>query len=187
MPPKNAPELPVYVQEVVARLRRTKPSVSGVLERLLAEWSAGDSSEKARIESQIVQLGKTNVANRALYIIFGFVFLVLGYYFYAEAHLSSQVDKGVRAIAKVERLSEGFCLLGTKKTTCVNLTLMVHSKGRRPFRSSLTRSLSERWLSRVQPGSWIVVAIDKADPTVIYINEVAFEEPPPSPPPLPSD
>jgi hypothetical protein len=105
------------------------------------------------------------------------------YYFYSVAHLSSQVDKGVRAVAKVDRLSEGFCLLGTKKTTYVNLTLTVHLKGRRPFRSSLTRSLSERWLSRVQPGSWVVVAIHKADPTVVYINEAALEEPPPSPPP----
>jgi hypothetical protein len=100
MPPKNAPTLPAYAQEIVVRLRRTKPSVSGVLGRLLAEWTAGDSSEKARIESQIVQLGKTNVADRALYIIFGFVFLALGDYFYSEAHLSSRVNKGVRAIAK---------------------------------------------------------------------------------------
>lgn len=182
MNPENAPELPAYVEKIVTRLRRTKPAVSVVLERLLEKWSAGDSSERARIEQLIVQLAKPSIASRALYIVFGMVFVVLGYYFYSEHQLSWKVERGVRAAAKVERHSEGLCLIGTKSTTCVDLTLMVHPPGRAPFRTALTRSLNERWLSRVQPGSWVIVAIDNDDPTVVYINEAALEEPPPPPP-----
>lgn len=179
---ESEPEIPAYVEQVVQRLRRAKPSTNDALDRLLEKWAGGDASEKERIERLIVQLGKRSHASWALFVVFGIVFLVLGYHLYFEYHLSQKAENGAQAVAKVERLSEGFCMVGTRKTSCVDLTLKVYAPGRGPFQSSLTRSLSERWLSRVQPGKWVVVAIDHNEPSVVYLNEAALEGPPPAPP-----
>jgi hypothetical protein len=175
-------KLPAPVQAVVIRLRRHKPQHVSVLERLLAKWEAGDREAKERVEHLILALGRPNRMGLVLTIVFSLVAAVLGYHFYSESHLRTQVANGTRAVAQVTQLNEGFCVLGSKSSQCLALSLVVHAQGHPPFEATLTRDLSAMWLSRVQPGSWVVVAIDPSDPRIVYLDEGAFSRPPPSVP-----
>jgi hypothetical protein len=175
-------KLPAHVQTVVRRLRRNQPQHVSVLERLLAKWEAGDPEAKERVERLISALGRPNRTGLVLTIVFSFIAAVLGYHFYTESHLRAQVANGKRAVAQVTQLNEGFCVLGSKSSQCLALSLVVHPQGHPPFEATLTRDLSEVWLSRVQPGSWVVVAIDPSEPRRVYLDEGAFSRPPPAAP-----
>jgi hypothetical protein len=105
---------------------------------------------------------------------------VLGLSFWSSHHHAEKVSGGQRALAKVVRLDEGFCWFGSKKSECVGLTLEVHPDGGPPFEATLDHDLPHRHLPRVQPGSWLYVAIESGEKNSILLDEEALAEEPPT-------
>jgi hypothetical protein len=130
----------------------------------------------------LLELAKPNRKALLFGAVFGFMAIALGLYVYSELALSSKVREGERAVARVARLSEGFCLFGSKKSSCIEMELEVFPAGRAPFKTEVTRSLQNTWLSRVQPGSFVTVSLDRSQSSVVYLDEEALELPPPAPP-----
>lgn len=73
------------------------------------------------------------------------------------------------------------CLLGSKSSRCLTLELKVFPSGSAAYDATLTEAVSLEWMPRVQPGSWLIVAVDKSDPQKVTLDEVAFQRPPPTP------
>ena len=173
-------ELPGVVEKAVLKLRRSRPQHAPYIDAQLKKWEAGDAEEKKRIEKLLVVMATPNRAGQLVAGGFALAALALGSYLYLEMDLQRKVDEGESAVALIERHEEGFCVFGSKRHSCVALTLDVRPKGRAAFQATVTRSLSDRWLSRVQAGSWVEVALDPADPQRVYLNESALERPPPA-------
>lgn len=176
------PSLPAPVAEAVRRLRRSRRGLGPFVDAQLEKWRNGDAAQRERTETMLLELAKPNRAGRILGVVFGLVALFLGFHFYSEMELERKVENGEPAVARIERHSEGFCLVGAKQHSCVELVLDVRPRSRPAFRAEVTRSLADRWLSRVQPGAWVKVAIDREDPSTVYLDEEALELPPPTPP-----
>ncbi len=180
--PMMDPELPAPVAKAVEKLRRSRRGLGPFVEAQLEKWSSGDAAQKARTESILLELAKPNRVGLFMGLVFGSIALVLGFHFYSAMDLERKVERGESALARIERHSEGFCVVGAKQHSCVELELEVRPRGRSPFRAQVTRSLADRWLSRVQPGAWVTVAIDAEDASKVYLDERAFESPPPASP-----
>lgn len=174
------PELPEPVAAAVEKLRRSRRGLGPFVDGQLEKWRSGDAAQKARVETILLELAKPNRVGRFFGLVFGSIALALAIHFYQEVELERKVERGVPAVAKVLRHAEGFCVFGSKKHSCVELTLEVRPASARSFRASVTRSLPDRWLSRVQPGAWVRVALDAEEPGKVYLDEAAFEGPPPS-------
>lgn len=104
---------------------------------------------------------------------------VLGLSLWTDHHHAEKVADGQRTLAKVVRLDEGFCWFGSKKSDCVELTLEVHPESGAPFQAQVDHSLPRRYLPRVQPGSWIYVALERGEKTSLLLDERALGEEPP--------
>jgi hypothetical protein len=86
-------------------------------------------------------------------------------------------------VARVERLQEGFCFVGESHHTCMDIELAVSPADRAAFTTTVTHSVDHRWMSRVQPGQWLTVVLDKNEPSTVLIDDELFAVPPPSPTP----
>lgn len=173
-------ELPPHVARAAARLRQKKPKHVSILERLEQKWRDADAGDRERVEQLIVDLAKPDILGRGLTALAALCVLAFGYYHFEEFRLRERVRAGTRAVAQVEHLREGFCLFGTKRSDCVELQLRVQPPSGPPFSTKITRDVPLIWLPRVQPGSLVVVALDRDEPGVVLLNEEALEEPPPT-------
>jgi len=94
-----------------------------------------------------------------------------------QNHLAA-VAAGKKVVARVARLDSGNCWVGTKTSRCVHLVLELHPNGRERYQGELTHDIPNLYLSRVQPGAWLTVAVDRADKSKVYIDEESLALPP---------
>ena len=164
-------ELPVYLREKVDKLRRKGDRQREVVEKLLRKRAEGSAEERSNIDALIMDLAKPSRTGRWLALIAVVVGGIIAYHVWSEDAYEQAVSEGTPTVAQVKRLDEGDCMVGKKGSSCVRLTLEVHPAKGAPYVASLTRDIELRWMSRVQPGSWLTVAIDRAEPSRVYFDE----------------
>jgi hypothetical protein len=106
------------------------------------------------------------------------IFLLI---FFSERRNAAAVRAGVRTTAEVVRQDEGSCWVGSKGSTCLRLALRVHPQGAAAYDAVLEESIHNRFLARVQPGSWLTVSVSREDRTKVLFDEeaMAVASPPP--------
>ena len=113
---------------------------------------------------------------------FAFVGLTLGQYFYSAYQVKHAVETGTPTVAQVERTAPGNCLVGESRKECLALTVKLYPASGAPYSSSFTQLIPDKWLSRVQPGSWLTVAVDPKNPQKVTFDERTMYVAPPAPP-----
>ncbi len=173
-------DVPQDVRAKIEKLRGGK--YESLLDTLLKKREAAQTDdERARVDKLILSLDKSSAG----YFFWPFALLItslLGYLFYSEYQHDKAVAEGIKTVARVTRLDEGFCVLGSKKASCMELTLEVLPEQGAPYAASLTHDIGMEWMSRVQPGSYVAIAVDRADPAKVYLDEDALAVAPPKPP-----
>lgn len=172
--------LPPLVREKYERALRGRHA--HFAEILLQKYAAATTdAERARAEKSIVALGSGS--STGLWWGMGaFVALMVGLPLYLVYRHDQAVEEGARAVARVTRLEEGFCWFGSEKSECMELTVEVLPQAGSPYEAQFTHDIGLQWMSRVQPGSYVTVAVDRTDPKVVYLNEDALSEAAPKPP-----
>lgn len=98
-----------------------------------------------------------------------------------KAAHARRLATGTHAVARVERLAEGFCWVGESKHRCMDIELEVHPTDGPPFTTLVAHNVADAWMSRVQPGQWLTVVVDNGRPTEALIDDALFELPAPPP------
>ncbi|MFP2962042.1 hypothetical protein ACLEPN_30705 [Myxococcus sp. 1LA] len=111
----------------------------------------------------------------------GVIFLILLGEFLGGRNTASASD-GTPAPARVERAAKGSCIIGFERSSCFELTLSVHPPRQAAFTTKIDVNIPNQWSSRVQPASWVMVVVDREDPSRVGLDLDAFELPPPAPP-----
>lgn len=163
----------------LARLRqkgRTQASLANTLEKRWHE--ANDDETRARVLRSARELARPS---RARYFVVAAVLvplLLVSISAVSNHRYEESVRSGVRAVAEVQRLGEGFCWFGSKTSDCIELELTVYPTGPSAegaaFDAKITYDLPHRWLSRVQPGSFIYVSVDSDNERTVRLDEEAF-------------
>lgn len=106
---------------------------------------------------------------------------LLGYHAYSEHDYEQAVAAGEPVLAQVKRLDDGDCVIGQKGYKCLRLTLQMHPVGKESYTATCTRDIEPQWMSRVQPGSWLTVSVERTDPQRVYFDarSMAVESPQP--------
>ena len=97
------------------------------------------------------------------------------------ARNTASATDGTPAPARVERAASGSCIVGFKSSSCFELTLSVHPPRQAVFTTKIDVNIPNQWSSRVQPASWVMVVLDREDPSKVGLDLDAFELPPPNP------
>lgn len=97
------------------------------------------------------------------------------------ARNTASAMEGTPAPARVERAARGSCIIGFKSSSCFELTLSVHPPRQAVFTTKIDVNIPNQWSSRVQPASWVMVVLDREDPSKVGLDLDAFELPPPDP------
>ncbi|NVJ16618.1 hypothetical protein [Myxococcus sp. AM010] len=108
------------------------------------------------------------------------ILMVMVGQFLGARNTASATD-GTPAPARVERAARGSCIIGFKSSSCFELTLSVHSPRQAVFTTKIDVNIPNQWSSRVQPSSWVMVVLDREDPSKVGLDLDAFELPPPAP------
>ncbi|AKQ68075.1 hypothetical protein A176_004987 [Myxococcus hansupus] len=116
-------------------------------------------------------------------LILGVIFLLVMLGQFLGARNTASAIEGTPAPARVERAASGSCIIGFKSSSCFELTLSVHPPQQAAFTTKLDVNIPNQWTSRVQPASWVMVVVDREDPSKVGLDLDAFELPPPTPPP----
>lgn len=95
---------------------------------------------------------------------------------------SAAKAEGTPAVARVDRRGEGFCWVGFEGGSCLSLNLTVFPEEEAPFAAVVVVNVEDRWLSKVQPGSYVRVVRDREDPNKVYLNTESFPNAAPTPP-----
>jgi len=174
-------QLPVYLRDKVANLRCRGPQHQELVEKLLEKRAHCSAEKRRHIDQMLVQLDKPSRAKAWLGVIALAVVGVLGYHAFSEHSYAQAVAAGKPTVARVQRLDPGDCLVGQRGLECVRLTLELHPTAGAPYVATLERRIAQRWVSRIQPGSWLTVAVDAKDPQQVYFDErtMAVEAPKP--------
>jgi hypothetical protein len=176
-------ELPEYLRQKVQQLRRKGPAQERVVERLLERRASGSAEERRQVDEMIVSLSKPSRVGLWLAVA-GLVVVGIGATSFVSARShSAAVASGTKTLALVTRLDDANCAIGEKHSQCLRLTLELHPVQDAAYVALLTHDIPTKWLSRVQPGSWLTVAVDPRDRTKVYFDEPSLALPPPSPPP----
>ena len=174
-------QLPVYLRHKVANLRCRGPQHQALVEQLLEKRAQCSAEKRRHIDEMLVQLDKPSRAKAWLGVIALAVVGLLGYRAFSEHSYAQAVAAGKPTVARVQRLDAGDCLVGQRGFECVRLTLEMHPASGSPYVGTLQHQIAQRWLSRIQPGSWLTVAVDAKDPNRVYFDErgMAVEAPTP--------
>jgi hypothetical protein len=172
-------DVPPNVRDKIEKLRGGK--YASIVDRLLEKREAAETGEeRARVDKLILALDKSG--GRFFWVLGLVIASLLGYLFYSDYRHDKNVADGIKTVARVTRLEEGFCVLGSKKSRCMKLTLEVLPEEGAPYAASLTHDIGVEWMSRVQPGSYVTIAVERADPAKVYLDEDALAVEPPKPP-----
>jgi hypothetical protein len=172
-------ELPPNIREKVDSLR--KGEHQRVVDRLLERRAAGSPEERRKVDATLIELAKPSRLGWWVAL----VALVVGGSI--AAHLISQrryeaaVAVGTPTLAYVKRMDSGDCTIGQANNRCLRLALELHPENRGPYAAELTADIPLQWMSRVQPGSWLMVSVDPNDRSKVYFDERSMAIPPPAP------
>ncbi len=174
------------LREKVQEYLDANPKGSRVFAVLLEKRAAAiDPAERAQIDKSIAFLLKPTKNSGWIFggLIALFVAGVLGFALWSHFRHVTNVEDGEPVVAKVTRLERGDCLFGQQGNRCLQLELELHPQGRSVYSARVTHDLPLEWTARVQPGSWITVAVDRADPNKVYFDEesLSVEAPKPLP------
>lgn len=161
------------------------PKSATTVARVLEKRSVAAQAERERLDKMLTFM---ITPSRKVGLIFGgliafFVAAVLGFTVWKQRQHDANVVSGQPVVAKVVRLDPGSCAIGQKGNTCLKLGLELHPEGRAVYAASVTHDLPLQWASRVQPGSWITVAVDRTDPSNVYFDESSMAVAAPQPVP----
>lgn len=176
-------ELPEYLRQKVQQLRSRGPSQERLVERLLERRASGSAEDRRQVDEMIVALSKPS--RIGVWLGVGAVVVVgaAAASFAFDRSQAALVAAGTKTLARVTRLDDGNCAVGEKGSQCLRLTLELHPQEEAAYVGLLTHDVPKKWLSRVQPGSWLTVAVDPRDRTKIYFDEPSLALPPPLPAP----
>lgn len=107
-------------------------------------------------------------------VIMAFVFAVVGHQLVTQHQNDAAVANGEAVVAKVRRMDPGHCVVSSKGNKCLQLGLEMHPQGRAVYTTTLTHDIPLEFMSRVQPGSWLTVAVDRADSSKAYFDEASM-------------
>lgn len=177
--------LPESLLVKIERRVRKKPGIAPLVERLLKKRaSAGSDEERASVDDMLESLFTPSRFGLWLMLsIFGFGALVVGYAVYRDQQIESAAEAGTPTTAQVERMEPGDCLVAVETTRCLTLSLKLYPDTGAPYAASLTQLIPLEWTARVQPGSWLTVAVDPADPQQVTFDVRTMYVAPPAPPP----
>jgi hypothetical protein len=176
-------ELPEYLREKVQKLRRKGPSQERIVERLLERRRTGSAEDRRQVDDMLLSLTKPSRVGLWLGVGALVVVGIAAASFASERSHASAVAAGTKTLALVTRLDDGDCTIGEKGSQCLRLTLELHPEAQPVYVAQLTHAVGTRWMSRVQPGSWLTVAVDPHDRTKVYFDEPSLAVAPPRPPP----
>jgi len=169
------------------------PKRRAVVEKLLAQRAATTNVDKRRkLDDRLIWLvtPSTRAAGfNPTWLIVALTvvpLIVIGVHsFYEADQHETALAAGVPAVARVERVADGNCLVGQKGYRCLELSLRVWPAAGASYAASLTHDIEDIWLSRIQPGSYLTVVVDKVDPQRITFDERAMQIAAPTPPSTP--
>jgi hypothetical protein len=143
--------------------------------------NSANDDRSARIQAAIEH---TQRVKRRMWIMFGILVAMavaaVVVLLVDKANHAERLAAGTRAVARVERLAEGFCWVGESRHRCMDIELEVHPSDRPPFTTVVTHNVADAWMSRVQPGQWLTVVVDNGTAEAL-IDDALFELPPPPP------
>src|SRR5690606_36803389 len=142
---------------------------------------AATREAREKVVRTIIEIGRPFGASNFGIALALAVTALVGSTLYREVHHAAAIRDGVSTVARVKRLEEGSCVFTGEKNHCVQLVLEVHPDGAPPCEAKLPHVLPLAWMSRVQPGSWLTVAVDREDSSHIELVEEALRGPPPNP------
>lgn len=175
--------MPETVREKVEKLRARGGNQARLAEILLGKRAtATTETQRAAIDEQLLKIGRVSTSTWIVVGVIQAVLVILAVYFLSGKNHAASVRTGVSTLAQVKRLDEGFCVFGTEKSECLELTLELHPTNGAPYQAKLTHDIGLEWMSRVQPGSWLTVAVDRADAQKLYFDEDALRVEAPKPP-----
>ncbi len=101
--------------------------------------------------------------------------------------LDAQTEKGrgsqgEQLVARVNRLDDGSCPVGEKRSHCYLFSFTVFPPESPSFDTQLNVVVPDRFASRIQPGNYVRVVRDPEDRNKVLLNVEAFSEPPPPAP-----
>ncbi len=148
-----------------------------------AEESAGIESSKTNTEERVRAIRMKIILLGVLAIVGSLVIFPLLIWGLQVGHSGSADEAdGTPAVARVDRHGEGACWVGFKGSTCLLLRITVFPDGEEPFRAAVEVNVDDRWLSKVQPGSFVRIVRDRDDPSKVYLNTEALPSAAPTPP-----
>ena len=160
------------MRERVEGLRARGGNKARLAEVLLERRAKATTDLQRRVvDEQLLKIGRVSPATWIVVGVIQAVLVILAVYFLSGKNHAASVRTGVATLAQVKRLDEGFCVFGTEKSECLELTLELHPTSGAPYVAKLTHDIGLQWMSRVQPGSWLTVAVDRADAQKIYFDE----------------
>jgi hypothetical protein len=187
-PAHSAPHaLPPDLRAKLDEQLQARPALRGPADVLLAKHAAATTpAERARVEGLLRDLiapprrgGGSKWAVAALLLpVAGFV----GWKAWSQQAHADALARSIPTVARVLRTEPGDCFATARKLRCLRLELEVYQDGGAPYTGSLTHEVPLEWTSRVQPGAWIAVGVDREDPYKIFLDEEALKLPPPPPP-----
>jgi hypothetical protein len=154
-----------------------------LVERLIHKRDqAASPQERDTIEQLLWSLVRPR---RVPWIIFGVILAIAGVALTVvvvqERKHREAIASGIPTVAKVLRIDDGSCLIGDKSSDCVRLSLELHPKDRPTYRAELTENIKHRFMSRVQPGCWLTVAVNPQRPSEVLFDEESMAVAPPAP------
>lgn len=160
-----------------------KPSSRPLIDRLLRKHAEANSDKEragiVRLLQSVVQPSRVK-----LWLALGMPAFMIGLFaliLVSERRHEAAVRAGAPATAQVVRQDEGSCLVGDKGSACLRLALRVYPASAPPYDAVLEESIPNRFLSRVQPGSWLTVSVNRQDRTQVLFDAeaMAVASPPP--------
>lgn len=97
-----------------------------------------------------------------------------------DQNIATDAD-GTPAVAHILGAGAGDCMVGNRGSYCFGLRMQVYPTGTLPFVTTVDVLVPLAWSSRVQPGNWVYVVIDRTDPTRVSLNVDAFARAAPAP------
>jgi len=164
-----------------------KPRSKKLFARILEERAALKSDEeRARLDALTISLvtpTRFSAGGALLAAVVMMPIAVIGGLALYDRHtLDAALQVGIPVVARVESLDEGMCILGTEGSECLRLTLRVWPSSGASYVGTVDHDIDNTWLSRVQPGSYLTVVVDPANPDKLTFDERTMHVAPPPPP-----
>ena len=174
----NLSSLPEPLRSRVEKRIREKPQLEAFV-KLVMEKHANSPEKAHELLEELVKPNRLLAVSVALCV--GLPALGIGAVMYSEHQTKQALANGVSTTARVEIMKPGDCFVGNDGSRCLELKLRVFPKDGAAYEGTLTETVDLEWMPRVQPGSWLIVAVDKTDPQKLTLDEEAFQRPPPAP------